>query len=795
LLGGLFLMGLLGVAGIYAYLAPDLPSTESLRENKLQVPLRIYSRDGALLGEFGEEKRTPLRYAEFPPQMIQAVLAAEDDRFFEHHGVDILGLLRAGVYLVRTGEKGQGGSTITMQVARNFFLSSEKTYTRKIKEILLALKIDRELSKEEVLELYLNKIYLGNRAYGVASAAQIYYGKTVAELQLPEIAMIAGLPKAPSLYNPIVNPVRAMQRRDYVISRMQDLGFVDAASADQARAEPVTATLHTQPAEVDALYLAEMVRADMVAQFGAEATYTAGYKVYTTVNAKDQQAANASLRNALLDYERRHGFRGAEAHVELEAEDMGAWNAALEEFQPVGGLLPALVVRLEEQAALVYTGQTDLARIEWPGLEWARPFVDDERVGDVPARAADILKVGDIVRVEHTPGGQWLLAQVPQVAGALVSLRPKDGAVLALVGGFDFAASKFNRVMQAQRQPGSAFKPFVYSSALEKGFTPATVINDAPVVFEDTELESAWRPENFSGKFYGPTRMREALVGSRNLVSIRLLRSVGIGYALDYVTRFGFDAQRLPRDLSLALGSGSVTPMELVRGYTTFANGGFLVNPYYIERVEDAQGNVLMASDPVVACPACEPPLDAAPAIVPVGTAFTPEGKAAKPAPRTVSARNAYLMTSMMQDVVRRGTAKRALELGRNDLAGKTGTTNDQRDAWFCGFNGEVVTTAWVGFDSPRPLGSSETGAGAALPLWVDYMRVALTGMPEHSAAQPQGLVTVRIDPETGSGAAPGDANAIFETFYSELAPEIGRGGKVEGTSTEQGSSVTEQLF
>jgi len=381
------------------------------------------------------------------------------------------------------------------------------------------------------------------------------------------------------------------------------------------------------------------------------------------------------------------------------------------------------------------------------------------------------------------------------VAGALVSLRPKDGAVLALVGGFDFMDSKFNRVVQAQRQPGSAFKPFVYSSALEKGFSPATVINDAPVVFEDTELESAWRPENFSGKFYGPTRLREALVGSRNLVSIRLLRSVGVGYALDYATHFGFNAQHLPRDLSLALGSGSVTPLELVRGYAVFANGGFLVNPYYIERVEDAQGNVLMTSDPVVACPACEPAVDAPPGTAPVGTAFTPEGKAAKPAPRTVSLRNTYLMTSMMQDVVRRGTAKRALELGRDDLAGKTGTTNDQRDAWFCGYNGEVVTTAWVGFDSPRPLGSAETGAGAALPLWIDYMRVALSGMPEQSAAQPAGLVTVRINPETGLGAAPGDPNAIFETFYAESAPEVGGSGKAGGSGTEAGSSVTEQLF
>jgi penicillin-binding protein 1A len=786
--GGLFLAGFLLLAGVSFYLSQDLPSIESLRDSTLQVPLRVYSRDGALIGEFGEEKRTPLKYADFPPLMVKAVLAAEDDRFFEHHGVDPVGLLRAGFYLVRHGEKGQGGSTITMQVARNFFLSSEKTFTRKIKEILLALKIDRELSKEEILELYLNKIYLGNRAYGVAAAAQIYYGKNINDLKLPEIAMIAGLPKAPSSYNPVVNPARAGIRRDYVIGRMQELGFITAAEAEQARTEPVTATLHAQQGEVDALYLAEMVRADMVARFGTEATYTAGYKVYTTINAKDQQAANVAVRSALIDYERRHGYRGPEGHEEFEEQGPAEWDVALEEYKPLGGLQPAIVVKLEEKAAQVYVGQPELARIEWAGLEWAKPFIDDERVGNAPAKASDILKVGDIIRVEQTADGKWLLAQVPQVSAALIALRPKDGAVLSLVGGFDFTESKFNRVIQAQRQPGSSFKPFIYSSALEKGFTPASVINDAPVVFQDNELEGAWRPENFSGKFYGPTRLREALVNSRNLVSIRILQAVGVGYALDYVGKFGFNPGHLPRNLSLALGSGSITPMELVRGYATFANGGFLVNPYYIERVEDAKGNVVMTSEPVVACPTCDTGADGQP----TGTAFTPEGKAAKPAPRAISERNVYLMTSMMQDVVKRGTARRAMELGRNDLAGKTGTTNDQRDAWFCGFNGEVATTTWIGFDSPRPLGSSETGAGASLPIWIDYMRVALSGMPERSLAQPQGLVTVRINGETGRIAAPGEANALFETFYSENVPEAG-GGKGDGST--QGTSVTEQLF
>ncbi|MGE0079965.1 MAG: penicillin-binding protein 1A [Thiohalomonadaceae bacterium] len=785
---GFFVAGLVVTLGVYVYLAPQLPSIEALRDVRLQVPLRVYSAEGGLIAEFGEMKRTPLRYADVPPQVIQAVLAAEDDRFFEHPGVDYQGLLRAAAHLVRTGEKGQGGSTITMQVARNFFLSSEKTFLRKIKEIFVALRIEQELTKEEILELYLNKIYLGNRAYGVAAAAQIYYGKDVHDLDLAQIAMIAGLPKAPSSYNPIVNPTRALQRRNYVIGRMESLGFIDAAAATQARAAPVTAALHAQPADVEAAHLAEMVRAEVVARYGEEIAYTAGYKVYTSVDGRLQRAATRGLRAALLDYDRRHGYRGPEAHVEL-AEDTPL-QEILARYATIGGLIPGIVVAVEEKAARVYIGGEEPAVVEWPGLEWARRYINDDRVGDVPATAADILKVGDVVRLEAGAAG-WRLAQVPQVEGALVSLRPGDGAVMALVGGFDFYASKFNRVTQAERQPGSAFKPFVYSAALEKGFTPASVINDAPVVFEDAELESAWRPENYSGKFYGPTRLREALVASRNLVSIRLLRSIGIAYARNYLRNFGFQAAKLPLDLSLALGSATVTPMEMVRGYAVFANGGHLVEPWFIQRIEDADGNVLFEQQAAWACPDCtvntEAAVDAA--------AQATETEATPPlAPRTLDPRNVYLMTSMMNDVISRGTGARARALGRSDLAGKTGTTNDQRDAWFCGFNADVVATAWVGFDTPRPLGAGETGSSAALPMWVEYMREALSGLPERASPQPAGLVTVRIDPETGLAAAPGTGNAIFETFYSENMPATGAPGQSPTAGTDKGS-VTEQLF
>lgn len=786
-------LGGLAAAAIYFYLVPTLPSTEVLKDVRMQVPLRVHARDGELIGEYGEMKRTPLAYKDIPELMIKAVLAAEDDRFFEHPGVDYQGLLRAGVHLLRTGEKGQGGSTITMQVARNFFLTPEKTYIRKLTEILLALKIDRELSKEEILELYLNKIFLGQRAYGVAVAAQTYYGKDIHQLNLAQYAMLAGLPKAPSTMNPVSNPAGAQNRRNYVLGRMLTLGFITEDEYNNARAATVTASLHVLTPDAEAPYVAEMARAWMVERYSAD-TYTAGYKVYTTIDIRLQSAANRALRNALQAYDVRHGYRGAEAHVELtDGTSFDEWDRMLSAYGTIGGLLPALVIDVEEQSAVVYHPAVGMVLIDWPGLAWARAYIDENTLGPAPATTADVLKVGDIVRIELRNDCNWHLTQVPNAGAALVALRPRDGALQALAGGFDFFHSKFNRATQAERQPGSSFKPFIYAAALDKGFTPATVVNDAPVVFEDAELESSWRPENYSGRFYGPTRLRVALTNSRNLVSIRVLRSIGIGYTIGYLERFGFLRDKLPRDLSLSLGSGSLTPLELTRGYTVFANGGFLVEPYFIQRVEDANGTVIYQADPLQACPECELP---ATEENPVTDAPPPAAPPINAAPRVLDARTTYISTSMMQDVIRHGTGRQALALGRNDLAGKTGTTNEQRDAWFTGYNHALATTTWLGFDSPRPLGNSETGARAALPMWIEFMAEALQGVPQLPLQQPPGVVTARIDPETGEFTSGANPDAIFEVFRSEdvtAQPNVPAGNG--GTPTNDGGGLSEQLF
>ena len=801
----LALLGGIAAAAAYFYIEPTLPSIETLKDVRMQVPLRVYADGGELIGEYGEMKRTPLAYKDIPEKMIQAVLAAEDDRFFEHPGVDWQGIVRAALHLIRTGEKGQGGSTITMQVARNFFLTRERTYSRKLTEIMLALKIERELTKQEILELYLNKIYLGHRAYGIAVAAQVYYGKEVKDLDLSQIAMIAGLPKAPSTINPVTNSTAAIARRAYVLSRMYSLGFISEDEYNKAKSTSLTASLHVLTTDAEAPYVAEMARAWMVEHYGNDA-YTAGYKVYTTIDTRLQDGANNALRTALLDYDQRHGYRGPEGHVDVAPDaSFDDWNQALDKYGTIGDLLPALVVEVDSRSVIAYHPSVGMVLVEWDGLEWARRYVDDNTQGPAPGHAGDILKVGDIIRLRLQDGCDWQLAEVPTVGGALVSLRPQDGAVLALIGGFDFYYSKFNRVTQAERQPGSSFKPFVYSAALNKGFTPATVINDAPVVFEDSELESAWRPENYSGRFYGPTRLRVALINSRNLVSIRVLRSIGIDYAIDYVSHFGFPKQKLPRNLSLALGSASLTPLEVARGYSVFANGGFLVDPYYISRVEDAAGTVIYQAQPQRACPDCEQKstdttqdsaAQTAPESAPAGG--NTQATTTVDAPRVVGPRNVYMMTTMMQDVIKHGTGRGALVLGRHDLAGKTGTTNEQRDAWFCGFNQSVVTTAWVGFDTPRPLGNAETGARAALPMWINYMRVALHGVPEQPLIQPPGMVTARIDPETGEFTTPNNPNAIFEVFRSEDVPEhAGRtagGDAGHGSNPEEGN-LSEQLF
>ncbi|MEQ8233986.1 MAG: penicillin-binding protein 1A [Gammaproteobacteria bacterium] len=809
------LLALAGAAALVWYLVPQLPPVETLRDVQLQTPLRVYSRDMQLIAEFGEKRRDPITIDSVPLLMKQAFLAAEDDRFYEHPGVDWMAIARAAVELVQSGQKRQGGSTITMQVARNFFLSPEKTYERKLKEIMLAVVIERELSKDEILELYLNKIFLGHRAYGVGAAAQVYYGRRLGELELPEIAMIAGLPKAPSRTNPISNPLAAIERRNYVLGRMLKLGFIDDAAYQAASAAPNTAEWHGQAVEVEAAHLAEMVREELTAQYG-ELAYTAGYRVITTLDARLQAGATQAVRKALVDYDRRHGWRGAEAHVELAAtDDEEAFHEALRGRTTLGGLAPALVVSLAEQSIDVFTRMHGRLTLPWEGITWAREHLGPDALGARPRSAADVVAVGDIVRIDYraadseaaadsvAANGYWRLAQLPAVEGALVSLGGDDGAVRALVGGFDYAHSKFNRVTQARRQPGSNFKPFIYSAALEKGFTAASFINDAPIVFDAPGLESAWRPENYSGNYYGPTRLREALTKSRNLVSIRLLRAIGIDFALDHVSRFGFDPDALPHNLSLALGSGEVTPLQLVGGYAVLANGGYRVEPHFIARIEDAEGNVLFAARPATVCRVCEQvALDADGE--PSDLSALLEMPALPPevsAPRVIAAENAWIMTSMLQDVIRRGTGQRARALGRGDLAGKTGTTNDQKDAWFSGFNRELATTVWVGFDRVQPLGRRETGAQAALPMWIDYMRVALEGTPEATMERPAGLVTVRIDPATGLLAGADHPDAIYESFRAAQVPPRGDDG---GSTTTTGSTtstdgrdrlVPEQLF
>jgi penicillin-binding protein 1A len=770
---------------LYVKIEPQLPSIELLKDVQLQVPLRIYTSDRKLMAEFGEKRRTPVRIENVPPALIQAFLAAEDDRFFEHPGVDIQGLLRAGIELLRTGEKRQGGSTITMQVARNFFLTTEKTYLRKLNEILLAFKIEHSLSKQEILELYLNKIYLGHRAYGVEAASRVYYGIGTNELSIARMAMIAALPKAPSRVNPVNNPEAALARRNYILGRMYNLGYISADVYNNALMEPDDAELHTVQVDVRAPYLAEMVRDEMVKRYGEDA-YTSGFEVVTTVESSLQAMANQAMRDTLLEYSRRHGYRGPEAHVDPSGVVVDAVSELLADYPAWGDVEAGMVTAVAERSADVALRSGLVITIEWDGLSWARPYKSVNVMGKAPGKAADVVAVGDIIRVEADKEGKWRLSQLPQVQGALVSLRPDDGAVVALVGGFDFNLSKFNRVTQAFRQPGSSFKPIIYSAALEKGFTTASIINDAPVVFDDNALESTWRPENYSGKFYGPTRLRKALYLSRNLVSVRILQSIGASYAAEYAERFGFESSQLPHDLTLALGSASVTPLQMARAYAVFANGGYLVDPYFIRSIQDAQGQVIYTAQPRVVCPGCLQDLE--------GIADE-SGARRNLAEEVITPQNAWLMNSMLQDVIQRGTGRRATALGRSDLSGKTGTTNDQKDAWFCGYNSSLVTTTWVGFDKLDPLGRAETGGHAALPMWMQYMGAALAGTAPEKREQPDGLVTVRIDPKTGLLAGSSQSDAIFETFRVAEVPQLSVDRRAAGSGSRSGGGSVEQLF
>ncbi len=786
----LFCAFALSLSGAFLYLSPNLPSVDSLRSIQLQIPLRVYSADNKLIAEFGEMRRSPVRFEEIPSDFIQALLAAEDDNFANHYGVDVTGLLRAAAQLLKSGHIQTGGSTITMQVAKNFFLTSERSFSRKINEILLALQIERELTKNEILELYVNKIYLGHRAYGIEAAAQVYYGKSIGELTLAQKAMIAGLPKAPSAFNPLVNAARSKERRDWILGRMYRLGSIDEASYQQAIAEPETARYHGAAPELDAAYIAEMARAEMVGRFGS-AAYTDGFRVYTTVSSERQQAANLALLEGLIEYDQRHGYRGPEARLGEKSRD--AWLEELTQHRALSGLLPAIVSQVDADGIKVLLRDGSERTVSWESMKWARPFLATNSLGPRPQRPADVVARGDLIRI-RPDGESATFSQVPVAQAALVSLDPVDGSIEALAGGFSFGQSKYNRAIQAKRQPGSSFKPFVYSAALDAGYTAATLVNDSPIVFVEEGMDRIWRPKNDNNTFLGPIRMREALYKSRNLVSIRLLQSIGIDYTIDYISRFGFQPQDLPRNLSLALGTATLTPMEIATGWTVFANGGYKIEPYLIERVEDREGQQIFAANPTR--------VPDAPNAATVSTGEV-EPAEADTAPRIaeqiIDERTAYIMTSMLQDVITRGTGRRALALGRHDLAGKTGTTNDSIDSWFSGYNADLVTTVWAGFDQPQSLGRHEYGGTVALPIWMKYMGSVLRDLPEHLPAEPAGLLTLRVDPQSGRAATPSTPNAYFELFKSEDSPpsmsELEPGAPVPGSPLPASEAAPIDLF
>jgi penicillin-binding protein 1A len=807
-------LGLVAVAGLtlflsfalacaFVYVAPALPTAENMHSVELAVPLRVYSRSGALVSQIGEQRRIPVTFEEIPPLVWKAVLASEDDRFFQHHGIDWMGVLRAVVMNVATASAGQGASTITQQAARNMFLSLDKTARRKVSEVFVTYRMERDFTKEQILATYLNVVPFGQRAYGIAAAAETYYGKRLDELTVAQAATLAGIIQRPSRQNPVTDPKAAAARRAYVLRRMRELGDIDEATATAAAAEPSATRRFGPLSDVEAPYVAEMVRQEIVRRYG-EAAVNAGYRVFTTLDDRLQMAANRALALGLIEYDRRHGYRGAIAKVKLPAGASADQLEALLASQETTSLLqPAVVTKVSDTSANVHIRYGGDAVIRWEGMSWARRAVRGG-TGAAPRKATEVLALGDVVYVVSDQRGTALLAQLPQAQSALVALDPGDGAIVSLVGGFDFYRNKFNRVTQARRQPGSGFKPFLYSAALENGFTPATVVLDMPPVLERSDdQEENWRPENSSKDFGGPTRLREALVHSRNLVSIRVLQSVGPDAVLAHAAKFGFKTDAFPHTLSLALGTQVVSPLEMATGFTVFANGGFKVEPYFISRIEDSSGKVLFQAEPKLACAACEQaasypvlvaegePVDGAPLETPRvfgddapgplrrlaslqgGIGYLPAGRLA---PRVLSPQNAWLMNSMMHDVAMRGTAQRTRGLGRDDLAGKTGT-NGERDLWFNGFNGRLVTSVWVGYDDERPLGEQEQGGTAAVPIWMHYMREALRGVPSSTMPRPGGLIDLKVNALTGTLASADDPNAVYETFMLEHQPRVSEPG------------------
>lgn len=774
-----FVLAVLGVLLIYAlykHYEPELPSVESIRQYKMQVPLRVYSNDGQLISVFGTKRRIPVSIDDVPLHLKQAYIAAEDANFYSHYGFDVKGILRAVWQMVTTGEKKGGGSTITQQLTRNVFLTLDQTWTRKIKELFLAIKLEQTISKDEILGLYLNKISLGHRSYGIAAAAEVYYGKTLSELTLAESAMLAAPPKAPSKINPVTNPERALQRRDYVLRRMLELDFISEQEYQQAIAEPDQAYVHQPVVELNAPWVAEMVRTEMVARYG-DAAYTDGYQVVTTIDSVKQRAAEQALRKGLHAYDQRHGFRGPVAHYDLTDAnfDWEKISQKLTQLPQPAGLQAALVVELEPQTALLRLADGQDISIEFADSKWAAPFIDNRRIGAKPKTMNDIVKIGDVVMLQRNYKGDFQLSQIPKAQGALVSLNPNDGALYALVGGYDYQTSKFNRATQAKRQPGSGFKPIIYSAALDHGLNAASIINDAPIVFEDELLERTWRPENYSEKFFGPTRLREGLVKSRNLVSIRVLRQIGIDQGREHVLKFGFDPKDVPRNLSISLGTPTVPVIDMSQAYAIFANGGYAVKPYLIKTIGIQNGEQIYQHQAAAVCEECPPPDLTSPSepqnSEPSAAEQATTEPAIKPAPRVISAENQFIIDSFMKDVIRRGTGTRALSLKRQDLAGKTGTTNEQKDAWFNGYQKNVVTNVWVGFDTPDTLGRAETGGRVALPIWIDYMRVALQNEPEWQPPIPPGVVAVNIDKTSGQLVKRGTPNSISEYFMSNNLP------------------------
>jgi len=775
---GLALVGavVLGFAGALQFLRPEIPEAAELRDIRLQLPLSIYSHDGRLMAQIGEQRRIPVTWEEIPQLLVDAFLASEDDRYFVHPGVDWQGLVRAAASNFSAGAVREGGGTITMQLARNTVLGSERTLRRKLKEVFLALRLEHEFTKQEILTLYLNRIFLGQRAYGIGAAAQVYFDKTPRELTLAEAALIAGLPRSPSLDNPVASVTRARDRRGYVLRRMFETGKIDAAERDAAAAVPVLARIHGPVIELDAPWVAEMARMEMMERFG-ERALTEGYRVTTTVESRLQDAANSAAWRTMLEYERRHGYRGPLEQLDAATlADPAAVTAAFRRHPNRGSLVTALVETVRERGAVLRRRDGIAVDLEWDELSWARAALPDDQLGPAPKTAGDVLASGQLVYLEPHGEGRYRLAQLPAVAGALVALQPRDGAVLALVGGFDFGASKYNRAVQARRQPGSAFKPFVYSAALERGFTPASLINDAPIVLGGGTGTDEWRPQNINKRFYGPTPLREALIRSQNLVSVRLLRATGIGPAMRHIAAFGFSPEATPPNLTFALGSGQVTPLEMTRGFAVFANGGFLVTPHVIERVTDSEGKEVFATQAPVACVDCP------------GTTA---------APQAITPANAFVMTDIMTDVIQRGTAQRAKALGRRDLAGKTGTTSDRRDAWFVGYNGDVAAAAWIGFDQERSLGDNEEGGRTALPMWVSFMEEALRDRPENRAPEPPGVVRMWVNRSTGQPTSVGASGAVFEAFIEGHVPDA-RAASFDGELGGEGvasAAADESIF